>query len=172
VITCAAAGYPSTSVDLTPAEQKAYEAARSQALKDLGINDYAAQPDFASNPTVYRKDLAASQIADSISSDAMDQRIQANAARVSGRGSNHSSNLWPQPAVTDQGGGAGFHQKDIVEVYLWQQVKDGKMALPDAQQAVVSNWRDVYNGLTPAQRTAIAKSLSGMSPEEQAMVTN
>jgi murein DD-endopeptidase MepM/ murein hydrolase activator NlpD len=298
-ISKAAAGYPSTSVDLTPAEQKAYEQARSQALKDLGINDYAAQPDFAGNPTAYRKDLAAllkqadqtagSQIADSISSDTLDQRIQANAARVSGRGltvassnqhqsasnsaplsltpasqptgniafpfgqptkdgspgvcqinaggpdsactpgstlegvdaaavsqpgyaktardvssaqkqaiydaygipghktgdyevdhlvplalggSNHSSNLWPQPAVTDQGGGQGFHQKDIVEVYLWQQVKSGQMALPDAQQAVAINWRDVYNGLSPQQRTAIAKSLSGMTPEEQAMVTN
>ena len=84
-------------------------------------------------------------------------------------GSNHSSNLWPQPATGDKG---GYHEKDIVEVYLYQQVRDGKMALPDAQRAVVNNWREVYAGLSPAQRASLAKNLSGLSPEEQAVLTN
>ncbi len=56
-------------------------------------------------------------------------------------GSNDISNLWPEPANP----APGFHQKDLVENYLNEQVCKGIISLSEAQKEISTNWLDVYN---------------------------
>jgi hypothetical protein len=58
-------------------------------------------------------------------------------------GSNDISNLWPQPAEPRP----GFHEKDMLENYLHDQICSGQMNLQKAQTDVASNWIAVYQGM-------------------------
>jgi hypothetical protein len=49
-------------------------------------------------------------------------------------------NLWPEPYNP----APGAKEKDWVENYLHRQVCAGSMTLPDAQQAIVTDWYAVY----------------------------
>lgn len=56
-------------------------------------------------------------------------------------GSNSIANLWPEPASPTP----GFHEKDMVENYLHDQVCSGKMRLSKAQDLIAHNWIAVYH---------------------------
>jgi len=56
-------------------------------------------------------------------------------------GSNDIANLWPEAANPKQ----GFHEKDMVENYLHDQVCSGAMPLKQAQIEIATNWLAVYN---------------------------
>ncbi len=58
-------------------------------------------------------------------------------------GSNDISNLWPEAAEPQP----GFHEKDVVENYLHDQVCSGKMTLQQAQTQIRTNWLNVYQSL-------------------------
>src|SRR5207244_2340227 len=58
-------------------------------------------------------------------------------------GSNDIANLWPEAAEPRP----GFHEKDMVENYLHQQVCAGVMSLQDAQQKIATNWLQVYKSV-------------------------
>ena len=60
-------------------------------------------------------------------------------------GSNMVTNLWPEPYVTpNTPGQIGAHEKDRVENYLHEQVCNGSMTLPQAQEAIRTDWYAVY----------------------------
>ena len=60
-------------------------------------------------------------------------------------GSNMVTNLWPEPYVTpNTPGQIGAHEKDRVENYLHAQVCNGSMTLPQAQEAIRTDWYAVY----------------------------
>ncbi len=56
-------------------------------------------------------------------------------------GSNDIANLWPEAASPKP----GFHEKDIVENYLHDQVCSGAISLKQAQIEIATNWLNVYN---------------------------
>jgi hypothetical protein len=58
-------------------------------------------------------------------------------------GSNDIANLFPEAASPIP----GFHQKDIVENYLHEQVCAGKVSLTAAQRAIATDWVAVYNSI-------------------------
>ena len=58
-------------------------------------------------------------------------------------GSNDIANLFPEAADPSP----GFHEKDIVENYLHQQVCSGKVTLQAAQRAIATDWVAVYNAI-------------------------
>ena len=55
-------------------------------------------------------------------------------------GSNDIANLWPEPASPKP----GFHEKDLVENFLHDQVCSGKISLSTAQTEIRTNWLAVY----------------------------
>jgi len=61
-------------------------------------------------------------------------------------GSNDIANLWPEAASPTP----GFHQKDLVENYLHDQMCSGAVSLQKAQVEIATNWLAVYNSM-PAQ---------------------
>jgi len=61
-------------------------------------------------------------------------------------GSNDIANLYPEAASPTP----GFHEKDIVEVYLQEEVCAGRIALGIAQERIASNWLAIYENLSPA----------------------
>ena len=65
-------------------------------------------------------------------------------------GSNDISNLWPEAADPTP----GFHQKDLVENYLHEQVCQGAMTLADAQVAIATDWLAVYSTMTGGGQVA------------------
>ncbi len=68
-------------------------------------------------------------------------------------GSNDIANLFPEAAEPTP----GFHQKDVVEVYLQGEVCSHRVALPVAQRQIANNWLLVYENLTAEQISAIQK---------------
>jgi len=72
-------------------------------------------------------------------------------------GSNDIANLFPEAAEPTP----GFHEKDIVEVYLQGEVCSGRVALPVAQRQISTDWLLIYNNLTPEQILAIKKKYNG-----------
>jgi hypothetical protein len=56
-------------------------------------------------------------------------------------GSNDIANLWPEPAQPRP----GFHEKDMVENYLHDQVCSGAISLQQAQSQIATNWLAVYD---------------------------
>jgi hypothetical protein len=56
-------------------------------------------------------------------------------------GSNDISNLWPELAEPRP----GFHEKDMTENYLHDQVCSGAISLQQAQEEIATNWLAVYN---------------------------
>jgi hypothetical protein len=66
-------------------------------------------------------------------------------------GSNEISNLFLEPAAP----APGFKEKDVVEVYLHDEVCAGRVNLALAQGQIARDWLSVYNGLTPDVITRI-----------------
>lgn len=62
-------------------------------------------------------------------------------------GSNDIANLFPELAKPPP----GFHEKDVVENYLHQEVCAGHIPLSAAQQRISENWLDIYNNLSAEQ---------------------
>ena len=58
-------------------------------------------------------------------------------------GDNSAANLFPEAAEPKP----GFKEKDVVEVYLQEQVCAGKVDLAAAQRQVAADWIAVYNAL-------------------------
>lgn len=58
-------------------------------------------------------------------------------------GSNETSNLWPEPAEPRP----GFHEKDVVENYLHDEVCSGKITLQEAQREIRTDWLTIYKGI-------------------------
>lgn len=56
-------------------------------------------------------------------------------------GSNDIANLWPEAALPEP----GFHQKDLVENLLHDQVCSGRVDLATAQKEEISNWLALYH---------------------------
>ena len=55
-------------------------------------------------------------------------------------GSNNIANLWPEAALPLP----GFHEKNKVEKYLYNEVCAGRISLARAQKKIANNWLDVY----------------------------
>lgn len=62
-------------------------------------------------------------------------------------GNNDIANLFPQPAEPIP----GFHEKDVVEIYLYEEVCAGRAALQAAQEEVSNDWLAIYDKLSPEQ---------------------
>ncbi len=62
-------------------------------------------------------------------------------------GNNDIANLFPEAGDPRP----GFKEKDIVENYLRQQVCNGEMPLPRAQEAIASDWLEVYNAIPTSE---------------------
>ena len=62
-------------------------------------------------------------------------------------GSNEAANLFPEAAQPLP----GFHEKDLVEDYLHEEVCAGRVDLAAAQKQIATNWLPVYNLLSPTQ---------------------
>jgi hypothetical protein len=58
-------------------------------------------------------------------------------------GDNSAANLFPEAAEPKP----GFREKDVVEVYLQEQVCAGKLDLAAAQKQIATDWTAVYNAL-------------------------
>ncbi len=72
-------------------------------------------------------------------------------------GSNDIANLFPEAAAPVP----GFHEKDLVEIYLQGQVCDGRVDLSIAAHQIASDWLAVYNNLTPEEISALKKKYGG-----------
>jgi hypothetical protein len=66
-------------------------------------------------------------------------------------GANDIANLFPEAASPTP----GFHEKDLVENYLHNQVCAGDMPLSAAQREIATNWLAVWHSLTPADIAAL-----------------
>ena len=71
-------------------------------------------------------------------------------------GSNEIANLFPEAASPTP----GFHEKDLVENYLHNEVCAGRLPLSNAQQEIADDWLTVYNSLTPEQIAALRSQYS------------
>ncbi|MDE2001853.1 MAG: HNH endonuclease [Patescibacteria group bacterium] len=60
-------------------------------------------------------------------------------------GSNDVANLFPEAADP----APGFHEKDLVENYLHEEVCAGRVELSVAQDRISHDWLAIYNGLSP-----------------------
>lgn len=58
-------------------------------------------------------------------------------------GSNSISNLWPEAAEPVP----GFREKDIVEIYLYQEVCAGRVDLNIAQAQIAKDWFTIYKNI-------------------------
>jgi competence protein ComEC len=66
-------------------------------------------------------------------------------------GSNDIANLYPESAKP----APGFHEKDVVENYLHQEVCEGRVALSVAQKQIATDWTLVYNNLSREEITTL-----------------
>jgi hypothetical protein len=71
-------------------------------------------------------------------------------------GSNEVSNLFPEAAAPSP----GFHEKDLVENYLHNQVCAGAISLAFAQMQIATDWRVVYQSLTPTEIQFLLKQFA------------
>jgi hypothetical protein len=76
-------------------------------------------------------------------------------------GSNDIANLWPEAAEPRP----GFHEKDVAENYLHDQVCAGAMSLLEAQRAIATSWLDVYQRLRPPAAVTAAPTLAPVPPQ-------
>ena len=72
-------------------------------------------------------------------------------------GSNSIRNLWPEPAPQ-------FHWKDGLEVYLWRQLRAGKITLAEAQREIRTDWYAYWVGAGKPGSTADADSAAVQAP--------
>jgi hypothetical protein len=61
-------------------------------------------------------------------------------------GSNDAANLFPEAADP----APGFKEKDVVEVYLYEEMCAGHVSLGAAQALIAKNWLSVYQALDPS----------------------
>ncbi len=73
-------------------------------------------------------------------------------------GSNDIANLFPQPAAE-----IGFREKDVVEVYMQEEVCAERVALGIAQERIAENWQDIFNRLAPERVEQIKTAFSNWS---------
>jgi len=66
-------------------------------------------------------------------------------------GNNDAANLFPQAAKPRP----GFKEKDVVEMYLRQQVCSGTLPLETAQKLIAHNWVQVYHMISPQEETSL-----------------
>ncbi|MEK9180527.1 MAG: HNH endonuclease signature motif containing protein [Patescibacteria group bacterium] len=82
-------------------------------------------------------------------------------------GSNDIANLFPQPAIPEAAETnevvLGFREKDVVEVYLRDEVCSGRASLAAAQEQIAKDWLLIYNDLSPAKIAEIKKTYSNWS---------
>ena len=62
-------------------------------------------------------------------------------------GNNDIANLWPESAQPTP----GFKEKDVVEVYLYEEVCAGRVDLTIAQENIAKNWVVIYSNLSQEQ---------------------
>ena len=62
-------------------------------------------------------------------------------------GDNEIANLFPQPAEPPP----GFREKDIVEIFLHEEVCAGRADLASSQWQIANDWLAIYKNLTAAQ---------------------
>ncbi|HEU5114753.1 MAG TPA: HNH endonuclease signature motif containing protein [Candidatus Paceibacterota bacterium] len=68
-------------------------------------------------------------------------------------GSNDIANLFPEAATPT----LGFHEKDVVEDYLHEEVCGGRIGLAAAQALIAKDWAAVYRSIPPAEVSTIRK---------------
>ncbi len=66
-------------------------------------------------------------------------------------GSNDIANLFPEAGDPQP----GFHEKDLVENYLHNEVCNGHLDLLKAQKQIANDWLSVYNDLSPGEISAL-----------------
>lgn len=69
-------------------------------------------------------------------------------------GNNDIANLFPEAARPTP----GFHEKDLVENYLHNEVCAHQISLAAAQQQIATDWVAVYNTLTPGQLAQLKRA--------------
>ncbi len=62
-------------------------------------------------------------------------------------GNNDPANLWPEAASPIP----GFKEKDVVEIYLQEEVCAGRLNLKAAQIKIAEDWYQIYKNLSPEQ---------------------
>lgn len=66
-------------------------------------------------------------------------------------GSNDAANLFPEARDPVP----GFKEKDVVEVYLYEQMCAGRIPLGAAQAQIAKNWAVIYKALEPSDITSL-----------------
>ena len=74
-------------------------------------------------------------------------------------GDNGAANLFPEAASPKP----GFREKDVVEVYLYEEVCAGRLPLASAQMQVAEDWIAVYEALDPADISRIRQKYKNWS---------
>ncbi|GEM_PF-71854 len=72
-------------------------------------------------------------------------------------GANDIANLFPEAAAPTP----GFHEKDVVEVFLQEQVCSGHANLSAAQRQISTDWLAVYNNIPFEDKQRIIKKYGG-----------
>lgn len=72
-------------------------------------------------------------------------------------GSNDTANLFPEAADPNP----GFHEKDLVENYLHDEVCVGRLDLRTAQTAIADDWVSIYRAIPPATIERLKQEFSG-----------
>lgn len=68
-------------------------------------------------------------------------------------GSNDLANLWYQPADNEWNGeNFGYHKKDVLEAYICEQIKTGRLDPEVAYQKITTDWVAYYQELGLEQR--------------------
>jgi hypothetical protein len=68
-------------------------------------------------------------------------------------GANDIANLFPEPAEPSP----GFHEKDLVEDYLHDEVCAGRLDIAEAQMEIAADWQRIYQVIPPAALDALRK---------------
>src|SRR3989344_2862612 len=74
-------------------------------------------------------------------------------------GDNSTANLFPEAAEP----APGFKEKDVVEVYLYEEVCAGRLPLAAAQRQIAADWLSVYKALDPAVAARIKQQYKSWS---------
>jgi len=80
-------------------------------------------------------------------------------------GSNSIKNLWPEPAPE-------FHWKDGLELYLWYEVRAGRITLLEAQRQIRTDWYSYWVKAGKPGSTADADSPAGQSGPPPAAIVS
>ena len=74
-------------------------------------------------------------------------------------GDNSAANLFPEAAAPKP----GFREKDVVEVYLYENVCAGRLPLAAAQKQIAEDWTAVYTALDQSEITRLKQKYSNWS---------